>query len=78
MPLGLQDLSFLTGFITQSTAVKAPSPKHWTAREFPLFPLYNVASSFDFILKYDSKMDQGICSCWEFMASAMRRPIKNF
>ena len=33
MPCGLQDLSSLTRHWTQATAVKAPSPNHWTTRE---------------------------------------------
>ena len=32
---GLQDLSSLTRDQTQAPAVKAPSPNHWTTREFP-------------------------------------------
>ena len=35
MPCSLQDLSSPTRERTQATAVKAPSPNHWTAREFP-------------------------------------------
>ena len=31
----LQDLSSLIRDSTQATAVKAPSPKHWTTRELP-------------------------------------------
>ena len=34
MPCGLRDLSFLTRDQSQATAVKAPSPNHWTTREF--------------------------------------------
>ena len=34
-PYGLQDLSSPTRDQTQTLAVKAPSPNHWTAREFP-------------------------------------------
>ena len=58
--------------------MKTASPNHWTAREFPLVSLYNVASSFHFVFKYESKVNQDICSCQEFVALAMRRPIKNF
>ena len=32
---GLRDLSSLTRDWTWATAVKVPSPNHWTAREFP-------------------------------------------
>ena len=32
---GLQDLSSPTSDWTQAPAVKAPSPNHWPAREFP-------------------------------------------
>ena len=32
---GLQDLSFLTRDGIQAATVKAPSPNHWTTREFP-------------------------------------------
>ena len=35
VPLGLQGISFPIRDRTQAPAVKAPSPKHWTAREFP-------------------------------------------
>ena len=35
MPHGLQDLGSPTRDRTRATAVKAPSPKHWTAREVP-------------------------------------------
>ena len=35
MPHSLQGLSFPTRDPTQATAVKAASPNHWTAREFP-------------------------------------------
>ena len=35
-PHGLQeDLSFLIRGKTQAPTVKAPSPNHWTAKEFP-------------------------------------------
>ena len=34
-PLGLQDLSSPTRGRIQATEVKALSPNHWTAREFP-------------------------------------------
>ena len=37
VPCSLQDLSFLTRDGTQAPAVKALSPNHWTAREFPLY-----------------------------------------
>ena len=33
---GLQDLSCLTRGRTRALAVKASSPNHWTAREFPI------------------------------------------
>ena len=33
---GLQDLTSLTKDPTLAPAVKAPSPNHWTAREFPV------------------------------------------
>ena len=33
---GLWDLSPLTRDWIQATAVKVPSPNHWTAREFPV------------------------------------------
>ena len=39
MPLGMQDLSYLTRDQTQALAVKVPSPNHWTAREFPEIPI---------------------------------------
>ena len=32
---GLRDLSSATRDPTWATAVKPPSPNHWTAREFP-------------------------------------------
>ena len=34
VPCGLQDLSALTGTWTRAWKLKAPSPNHWTAREF--------------------------------------------
>ena len=34
-PRSLQDLSSLARDWSQATAVKVPSPNHWTAREFP-------------------------------------------
>ena len=36
-PHGLQDLSSPSRDSTQATAVKVPSPNHWTAREFPIY-----------------------------------------
>ena len=44
-PHGLQHLSSLTRDPTWATAVKAPSPNHWTARELP---------SWEFFLRHDS------------------------
>ena len=41
MMYGLWDLSSLTGNRTLAMAVKAPSPNHWTTREFPKTPLFN-------------------------------------
>ena len=38
-PLGLPDLSSLTSDQTRAPALKAPSPNHWAAREFPRFQL---------------------------------------
>ena len=43
MPHGLQHLSSLTRDWTWATAVKAPSPNHWTAREFPKLVLYLIS-----------------------------------
>ena len=37
---GLKDLNSLTRDQTQPLAVNAPSPKHWTAREFPTPKFY--------------------------------------
>ena len=38
-PYSLQDLSSLTRDWTQVPAMKAPSPIHWTTREFPIHTL---------------------------------------
>ena len=46
MPRNLQDLSSLTRDGTQAPAVRAPSPNHWTAREFPVFSSWWGLSSW--------------------------------
>ena len=43
-PHGLQDLSSPTRDQSQAPAVKALSPNHWTAREFPVLIFYNGLS----------------------------------
>ena len=50
MPCGLWDLSSQTRHRTQAPAVKAPSPNHWTTKEF--------LSKFSFILP-----NSGLLNC---------------
>ena len=42
---GLQDISSLARDWTWATTVKASSPHHWTAREFPHFHVWSVSAS---------------------------------
>ena len=51
IPCGLCDLSSLTRGWTRATAVKAPSPNHWTTREFP--------SCFS-----DAELLSAVYTCW--------------
>ena len=61
----LRDLSSLIRNQTQPTAVKAPSPNHWTAREFPPMRflcqfIYSAEISFSPRFKLNSKW---ACPC---------------
>ena len=52
VPCGLQDLSSWNRVWTWGTAVKAPSPNHWTTREFPTLCFYLFIFLFIYFFSY--------------------------
>ena len=68
--LGLRDLSSPTRDGTRARALKAPSPNHWTAREFPFYFIFyfilfikNFCFLPSFLFFFQTHIQDLLCFC---------------
>ena len=74
-PRGLRDHSSLTRDRTQATAVKALSPNHWKAREFPWGRGTTLSLFFFFKLIYLLLAALGLHCCTQAFSSSRERGL---